>query len=156
MSESLDEAIADGMAFSVLCNEDFPFYDAREAEVLNEGTYLGAVQVESLSRICPLWPTRAIPDDFKQPVRSDVPVLLLSGEGDPVTPPENGDLVAEHLSQALHIVAPGQGHIVIHRGCLQRLATDFVEAGSLSGIDPSCADGMKPQPFFTSFAGPLP
>jgi len=152
----LDESIADGMGFSVICSEDYPFLDPAIAEVMNEGTYLGETQTDNLNVLCPLWPTAPIPDDFKEPVDVDVPVLILSGEVDPVTPPENGDIVAQALPESVHIVAPGQGHMVIHRGCITRLASDFVEAGELDGLDATCVDDIAAQPFFVNFAGPPP
>jgi len=106
--------------------------------------------------VCPVWPRGEIPSDFKNPVHSDVPVLLLSGEADPVTPPENGQLVASELQNALHVVAPGQGHVVIHRGCIPKLDTELVESGTVQGLDPSCAKDIAPSAFFTSFTGPPP
>ena len=90
-TSNFDDSMADAMGYSVICSEDFPFFDASTAFALNEGTYLGAVQTDSLSTLCPLWPTASIPANFKDPVAVDVPVLLLSGEADPVTPPSNGE-----------------------------------------------------------------
>ncbi len=58
-----------------------------------------------------------------------MPVLLLSGELDPVTPPEYGDQVAAHFPRATHLVAPGQGHIVTTRGCMGDLVSEFIIAG---------------------------
>lgn len=155
-TSNLDDTMADAMGYSVICSEDFPFFDAAAVVALNEGTYLGAVQTDSLSALCPLWPTQSIPADFKEPVTIDVPVLLLSGEADPVTPPSNGELVAASLPTSLHLIAPGQGHMVIHRGCISRLAAEFIDAGSLEALDVSCVDDIEPQAFFTSFAGPPP
>jgi len=157
-TSNLDDSMADAMGYSVICSEDFPFFDAlaADAEVLGEGTYRGAVQTDSLSTLCPLWPTESIPADFKEPVAVDVPVLLLSGEADPVTPPSNGELVAASLPTSLHLIAPGQGHMVIHRGCISRLAAEFIDTASLDELDGSCVDDIEPQAFFTSFAGPPP
>lgn len=152
----LDDSIADAMGYSVICSEDFPFFDASEAETLNEGTYLGAVQTDALAKLCPRWPKGDVPPDFKEPVTIDVPVLLLSGEADPVTPPANGELVATSLPTSRHLVAPGQGHMVIHRGCISRLAASFIDSGSIDAIDASCVDDIEPAPFFTSFSGPPP
>ncbi len=154
--DQLDDSIADGMGFSVVCAEDFPFFDPDEVSRANAGTYLGAGETDNLETLCPLWPKSPIPDDFKDPVRSDVPVLLLSGEADPVTPPENAEQALRTLSNSLHLVAPGQGHMVIHRGCIPRIASDFIEAGALDGLDTGCVDDIAPQPFFLSFSGPLP
>ena len=60
------------------------------------------------------------------PVRSDRPVLLLSGELDPVTPPRYGEAVVKHLPNGRHLVARGQGHNVMAAGCMPRLMARFV------------------------------
>ncbi len=155
-TSNVGETISDGMALSVICSEDFPYFDDSVIKERNRDTYLGALQTDSLKQVCPAWPQGEIPADFKQSIHSDVPVLLLSGEADPVTPPENGDLVESELRNALHLVAPGQGHVVIHRGCIPALATELVEAGSLRDLDPSCIEDIVPFAFFTSFTGPPP
>ncbi len=49
-------------------------------------------------------------------VRSDVPVLLLSGSYDPITPPDWGPAAAAGLSRSYHYAFPGTGHAVIGRG----------------------------------------
>ncbi|TVQ88324.1 MAG: alpha/beta fold hydrolase, partial [Bacteroidetes bacterium] len=41
---------------------------------------------------------------------SGVPVLLISGELDPVTPPSNGDKFAEYFTNYAHHIIPGSGH----------------------------------------------
>jgi hypothetical protein len=89
-------------------------------------------------------------------VGSGKPVLLLSGEDDPVTPPANAARAARTLPNSLSLVDPGQGHGNIFRGCVPRIATDFVVAGSVKGLDTACIKDMKPLPFFISFSGPSP
>ena len=49
-------------------------------------------------------------------------VLLLSGEFDPVTPPRYGEQLLASLGKARHLVGKGQGHILLSRGCMPRLA----------------------------------
>jgi pimeloyl-ACP methyl ester carboxylesterase len=153
---AVGETMADGMGISVVCSEDYPFFEPEAIEKRSRNTYLGTLQTDSLELVCPLWPRGEVPKDFKEPVHADVPVLLLSGEADPVTPPENGELVAEALPRALHLVAKGQGHVVIHRGCIPLLASTFLETGSFEGLDVSCVDDIAPQAFFTAFTGPTP
>ena len=96
---NVGETISDGMALSVICSEDFAYFDDSVIKERNRDTYLGALQTDSLQQVCPAWPRGEIPADFKQSIHSDVPVLLLSGEADPVTPPENGDLVESDLRE---------------------------------------------------------
>jgi pimeloyl-ACP methyl ester carboxylesterase len=153
------ETISEGMGISVVCSEDFPFFDESQIVDRNRDTYLGSLQTDTLKLVCPLWPRGEVPGDFKSPVRSQgAPVLLLSGEADPVTPPENGELTASQLGPdaALHLAARGQGHIVIHRGCIPDLAAKFIEGGSFAGLDARCVEEIAPQPFFLSYSGPGP
>ena len=46
----------------------------------------------------------------QQPIRTDIPMLLYSGEFDPVTPPYYADSVAKYLTNATTLIVPGRGH----------------------------------------------
>ncbi len=83
----LPESLSFAMSNSVLCTEDVPFVDPSARDGLAD-TYLGTTIVDSLNLICSRWPAGEIDSDFKTPVRSDRPVLLLSGSNDPITPPD--------------------------------------------------------------------
>jgi hypothetical protein len=89
-------------------------------------------------------------------VVSDVPVLILSGDLDPVTPPTWGEAVLPHLSHGRHIIVPGTGHGAIGTGCGIRLINQFIEHGSAESLDLSCLEGLRRPPFFLSPAGPDP
>lgn len=148
----LDASLSSGMRFSVICTEDAPFFD--QAAIMSG--YLGNFVVDAFKDICSVWPRGDIPVGYRQPVQSDVPVLLISGELDPVTPPENGDMAMRNLTNAFHLVVPDMGHINIFRGCIPRLATKFIEAGTFEGFDASCIQQIQPSPFFINFNGPIP
>lgn len=159
IGQQLEGNMNRGMHDSVVCSEDVPFYfdgetfagdaDLQRAGYLRE-FYLG------LQDMCVNWPTTPVDAEFKTLVTSDLPVLLLSGEFDPVTPPENAERVAANLPNSLHLVAPGQGHNVVLRGCLPRLVRDFVVAGSADDLNGACVDDIAPLPFFLSFSGSTP
>lgn len=156
VTQQLSDSISEGMGYTVICTEDVPFLNLEEIRQKDRATYLGDVQVEALTRICSVWPHGSLPPGFKDALRSDTPVMILSGENDPVTPPENGAQVAAGLSNSLHLVAPGQGHGVITRGCIARLATMFIEQGTGNGLDTACVQEIQPMPFFVNYAGPMP
>lgn len=156
VSEDLSESISGNLNASVLCAEDAPFITPEQAAQANANTYLDDLQTAQFETLCGIWPRGAVSDDFKRPVQSSVPVLLLSGEADPVTPPSNAEQVARTLPNSLHVVAPGQGHNVLMRGCLPRVAADFIEAGSVAGLDVACAQAIAPMPFFIDLTGPKP
>jgi pimeloyl-ACP methyl ester carboxylesterase len=145
------------MHHAVVCTEDAPYIDA-DAETLSAmaATYLGLDPLIALRATCADWPVGTIHEDFKQPVESDVPVLLLSGEADPITPPLYGDQVAAYLQNALHIVNPGQAHIQAWLGCTPTIMARFIDRGRVEDIDYGCLDRVQPPPFFIDPNGPLP
>jgi len=155
--ESLADALALGMHNAVVCTEDVPFLeiDAQTRAAL-ERTYLGYRQVESLVSMCEPWPAGRLDDDLRQPLASDVPALIFSGEFDPITPPAYGDAVARHLPNARHLVAPGLGHGVAGSGCAPRLLASFLRTGDSNSLDAACLERIAPQPFFLDYSGPAP
>ena len=154
LNGDLEQYVSDGMYWSILCAEDAAFL-VQAASSLQSKTYLDDFSAD-LREVCAAWPRGPVPADFRQPVTSETPVLLLSGEADPVTPPANGDQAARTLPNSLHLVAPGQGHRVIFRGCIPKIAAAFVESGTVKGLESGCVKDIQPAPFFVSFAGPVP
>lgn len=148
----MDAMIAHGMQLSVICGEDQPWLEADAGA----DTLIGPELVELMAEQCAVWPHRRAPGEFKQPVDSDLPMLLLSGEFDPVTPPAYAERALATLGNARHLVAPGQGHIVHTRGCLPRLMTDFIRQAGFDDLDDSCLEKMAPLPFFLDFNGGQP
>ncbi|MEM6639909.1 MAG: alpha/beta fold hydrolase [Pseudomonadota bacterium] len=155
VSQVLADSMAFGMHNAVVCAEDAPFFGAIDREALAQ-TYLGTPVVDALSAACDLWPQGRMDDDFKTPFESDVPVLVLSGEADPITPPEYGERVVDYLGRARHILGPGQGHGQAAVGCFPMLMGQFVRDRDLDALDTSCVEQQIASPFFTSFAGPEP
>ena len=142
--------LSDGMFLSVVCSEDVPFYTPEAAARRAEGTLIGDVMARRLKASCSQWPKGTLPEDYRDPVRSDVPVLLISGEADPVTPPWEADRVARHLSRSLHIVLDGTGHSQLAPGCVGGLMQSFLDSGELTGLDISCAREIVRPPFAVS------
>lgn len=149
----LNEMLAQGMEMSVTCSEDYPYLDL-EADYSH--TLIGNLFLQVTDVRCKVWPRSKVPADFHQPVVSDIPVLLMSGARDPVTPPEYAALTAQSLSNSLNLVARGQAHSVMKNFCLKNITTAFIESGSVEGLDTSCVDNIQPSPFFTNLLGPKP
>lgn len=154
MIESLlGEQIAEGMQLSVTCSEDA---DRMRVDPRDATTLLGTAFTEALLAQCEVWPKGARPADFTAPVHSDRPVLLLSGELDPVTPPRYGAAVAKTLTDGKHVVAPGQGHNVLGVGCVPRLVERFVATANATSLDASCLERLAPPPPFLGAFGWAP
>jgi pimeloyl-ACP methyl ester carboxylesterase len=154
---SLSEALAMGMHNAVMCSEDVPFYDENRFDVAAiENSYIGPVQLESLQAICSVWPAGPVDGDFKQPLATDTPTLMLSGDADPITPPRYADLAASSLKRAWLITGTNQGHGQINIGCMPRLVASFVTNQSVDGFDTSCIEDSFVMPFFLDYSGPAP
>ena len=145
-----------GMFFSVLCAEDVSQLADGAARSRSADGILGRLLIEVTIGACTVWPAADLPAGYFEPVRSDVPALLLSGDLDPVTPPRWGEEVLEGLTNARHLVAPGAGHGVIARGCADDLVAEFIETGAHADLDASCLERIRRPPFVLSPAGTDP
>jgi pimeloyl-ACP methyl ester carboxylesterase len=148
--------LSSGMFLSVVCAEDIRRISPAEARELTAGTFLGAEWLERLRAQCSEWPNALLPDSYYAPISGDVPALILSGDLDPVTPPEWGELTARELSSSRHVVVPGAAHGVSVVGCVPRLIREFLETRDASGLDLGCLAHSTRPAFFTSLAGPAP
>ncbi|MHA6206137.1 alpha/beta hydrolase [Dyella soli] len=153
LSGDLSDTMNGGMQMSVICSEDADLLSARPQDA---HTMLGTRMIDSLQTVCSVWPRGTRPDDFHQPLRTDKPALLLSGEYDPVTPPRYGDEVARWLAQSRHLVLRGQGHNVINAGCAPRVVKHFIEDLDPKALEVKCLDRLQPTPMFIDFNGATP
>jgi len=149
----ISEMISRGMEAAVMCSEDYPYMDF-DADYGD--TIMGNLMLRAIETQCGLWPRGEVPEGFHEPVASDVPVLLMAGERDPVTPPRYAAQVAETYPNSLNLVARGQSHSVLRLVCMQEVTTSFIEAGTVEGLETGCVDLIRPAPFFTSLLGPEP
>lgn len=150
MVRDLGGQLAPGMHNSVICTEDA---DEIERQSDAQDTLLGDDFADALQAQCAVWPRGTRPEDFRQPLTGDIPVLLISGEYDPVTPPRYGDRVAAHLDHARHVVLRGQGHSVLGTGCMPKLAAQFIESADALGLDAACLERIAPPPPFSGLYG---
>ncbi|RFF27402.1 MULTISPECIES: alpha/beta hydrolase [unclassified Wenzhouxiangella] len=153
VSDRMNDMIAIGLNFAVGCSEDWPVWpdDIDQSETL-----LGDSMTEIYEQVCSWWPAGDTPADFHEPFDADVPVLLMSGELDPVTPPDYGEEAAAQFSDSRHLVADGRGHIVLTNPCMSSIATQFVRDAGVSDLDVDCMDRIGHEPFFIDLLGPAP
>lgn len=154
-SSSLSSSLSTGMHHAVICTEDVPFFDI-EANKSTTKSYLGEDVLEGITATCDAWPTGIIDDDFKHPLVSDKPSLILSGDADPITPPAYGELLAQTLTNSRHIVNEAQGHMQAAFGCMPVLLAQFVESTDVDKLETGCLERLRPLPFFIDANGPLP
>jgi len=144
----LKNAVSEGMWASVKCAEELPSVDLARAHRLAQGTLMGTLRLDQERAICDVWPRGSVPPDYHDPVVSDVPVLVLTGELDPTAPPRLGPETVRHLSRATLVEVAKRSHWGLGGNeCLDGIVKRFLEAGSGAGIDTSCARAFRRPPF---------
>lgn len=141
-------SISLGTFFSVECGEEMAF--SRAEDIDRSAAHLEPVLArpftewaERLLATCVIWPASQPVPLEDEPVRSDVPTLLLAGGLDPITPPEWARLAAETLSRGRLFEFPGVGHgVLTARQCAYFLVRDFL-ADPFAEPDATCLASMR-------------
>lgn len=139
LNDALEPAgIAIVMHFAITCTDDptpeLPVPDS--ADPFTDVDYDDNVQY---SAVCPIMGVERLPDSSDTPVQSDLPTLILQGAFDPVTPPRNGDLVAETLPNSTTVVFSNGGHVNGTHTCGVAIMAAFLRDLS-QAPDTSCAE----------------
>lgn len=147
-----DLSDSEGMFYSVECYDEVAFNSIEAVAALSAGLPV-QVQVMILASIetdfavCALW-TVDVPDPIEtQPVVSDIPTLIFSGNYDPITPPAWGIRAAQSLSNSRHYEFSGVGHSVIDSGdCALQIARGFINAPQ-NEPNAACIQDIRPPAF---------
>jgi pimeloyl-ACP methyl ester carboxylesterase len=153
LTGELADIAENAMQLSVVCSEDADLLTPRPQDA---NTLLGNSLIDSIETACEIWPHGTRPADFHSALESRAPALILEGELDPVTPPAYGSEVLRGLPNGRLLVAGGQGHNVIGRGCIPRLVAEFVDKLDPRTLDAKCVDDLGPIPALLDFNGASP
>ena len=153
----VEEQIAAGMHFAVVCSEDAPRWSKQNVtdEQLAK-TYMGTAFMSGMRGVCEQWPRGPVDADFGEPLSTDIPTLILSGSNDPVTPQRYADQIMKGIRNGKHLVGAGQGHGQLATGCMPRLTAQFIAAASTADLDDACVRNIRPTPFMLSRTAPAP
>ncbi|WP_300319954.1 alpha/beta hydrolase [Idiomarina sp.] len=136
-----------GLMLSVVCSEDLPRATEQLLAEDGDNQFIGARTGDAFIDMCKGWKSAPVPSYWAEPVVSDKPVLLLSGELDPVTPPSWGELAADTLPNSRHLVAPNASHTIASHTCANTLIAEFIETADVSALDGSCLQQQRLKPF---------
>jgi pimeloyl-ACP methyl ester carboxylesterase len=140
--------LAAGFFLSVTCTEGVALVDPQIVGELTRGSFAGDYRLRQQIRACESWPRGDLFRGHLQPITSDVALLMLSGELDPVTPPSRGEELLKFFQRGTHVVAANNGHPFGKlEGCGNVLIARFIEKGSMNDVDTSCAKAIPPVPF---------
>ena len=150
---------ATGLYISITCAEDLPGIKEGEGERNGVNTFLGDYRLRDQREGCELWPRAEVSKDYNAPLRSNVPVLIVTGQWDPVTPPLYGDRTAKGFPNSLHVVVPSGGHglgALIGLDCVSKLTSTFIEKGTVKDLDATCVKNIRREGFLLRFPEPKP
>jgi len=146
-----NDYISLGMYLSITCTEDVPFIDPEYAAYLSANTFVGNYRVEQQKQACNSWISGSIPDDFTEPLVSDIPTLILTGYFDPITPPEMAETLVKTLSNGHLITIPTMSHTfegLSNDNCFDRMVLEFIDKPSRRP-NTSCINLMVPVAYRT-------
>lgn len=157
LGEGASGAMAGGLLLSTVCAEDLPRITPEDRGKLAWEPFMGTSMIDMMGEACAVWPTGEVPESLFEPVKSDVPVLLLSGAEDPVTPERWATETAKTLTNVTSVTVPATAHIAARGGCADQLIADFYNApdGELDTVRDCLSDVKRPL-FFLSTMGPKP
>ncbi len=146
-----DISDSEGMNMSVECQEEVAFLDettaldnvpAQPAELHDNSV----VAIQQTFSDCQIWDVAPADAIENQPVESDIPTLVTSGEFDPITPAKWAEDAASYLPNSFFYLFPGGGHGVIDiNECSKGIMQDFLNDPTQEP-DASCIAAMgEPQ-----------
>jgi len=138
---------ARGLYFSVTCAESIPFITEQEIITDIRGTFLGDGRVRAHMAACQEWPRGTVPTNFTDPVKSDIPIVMFSGEADGATPPWMAEEAIKGWPNGRLVKAPNTGHQI--DPCTWELMETFFKTASAKALDASCAAKARRPPFAT-------
>jgi pimeloyl-ACP methyl ester carboxylesterase len=148
-------SVSHGLFLSVECHDEFPFN--RPAAIDRAAAELPLYRHFALSALplaaCPAWPVGQASAEERRATASEVPILLLSGELDPVTPPGWAKLAAKSLPHATRLDFRGVGHgVLAAHACAGVIVGRFLADPARPPLD-DCLLAVGPPHFQNVVAG---
>ena len=141
-------AVALGTYLSVTCSESVGFISDAEIVTQTAGTFLFDYRVRRHQLACADWLPGEVSRDFFTPVKSAAPVLMLSGDIDPVTPAEFAAAAGRYLPNSRQVILRNTPHSY-SSACARSLTVAFIERGSAADLDAECANRLRRPRFLT-------
>ncbi|MGB7338418.1 MAG: alpha/beta hydrolase [Phototrophicaceae bacterium] len=123
------QTFADAMYVSVICAEDadFSLNDINIDNIRAEFVSSQLLSLTSILSACELAQVDVLDNYVDLPVESDVPMLIFSGQFDPITPSRYANLIASNFPNATNLSFAGIGHGAIFGGyCPLTIASQFL------------------------------
>jgi pimeloyl-ACP methyl ester carboxylesterase len=144
-----------GRYAAVVCAEQIPFETPASAQAESAAIDpvlagpINDVNASIFFDMCDAWTVATLPETANQPVVSDIPTLLMTGQFDPATPPAEAELAAQNFSRGTAVVFNGIGHGVLRSEtappgeltCSQQMVIAFLDDPE-APVDTACAAAL--------------
>jgi len=144
--------VAEGLNLSVTCAEDVPYITEPDVVRDSAGTFEGDARVRAQQRACKLWNVDPAPAAFEEAVRSEAPILMISGSDDPATPPSYAREALAYLPNGRIMLVAGASHDNDLPPCVDAAIVAFVRARSAAGLSLSRCAAAYRRPSFVALA----
>lgn len=134
-----------GAYASYACFDEIPFVDMTAAREQLKAYpfqhFSNEKAFDYIKLMCDVWDVPAAPTDFKESYWIDTPVLIYSGELDPVTPAELAKPVTDNARKAWEMVWPNISHgVMISSTCADLTAEAFLRDPESDPFIYECSD----------------
>ena len=147
----INEWWSEGMYTALECAEEVPFSPPEAIEAANAVVtprFWRAMNNIAVQEMCAGWETGPVSLIEDQPVVSDIPVLILNGDNDPITTNIWAQMAAETLSNSQYFEFSGFGHAVLSPEldnllCQKTIVDAFIKDPEVP-VDGSCVAEFEP------------
>jgi pimeloyl-ACP methyl ester carboxylesterase len=137
-----------GLYYTVICRECMPFNSLSIFEDSSSGFWKGLSFYKDEFSICKIWNTSAPDQTDSTAVTSNIPVLILSGDMDPIASSDNGKIAQQTLPNSFLYTFENTGHFVSGKPHAMDLIQKFINDPSR---EPDAVHYIKSAPI--PFAG---
>jgi len=148
---SADGPVAQLLHLAVVCAEDVP--RMTPALMAADDAPLTHALSTRIGAMCAMLKVAPAPALASTPIAQ--PVLMLSGQLDPITPPRRAVAAARAMPRHQHLVVAYAGHGISQLGCAPRLLREFLDKPE-QPVASDCLKEIPPPTFQLGSAGPQP
>ncbi|MBN2804065.1 MAG: alpha/beta fold hydrolase [Deltaproteobacteria bacterium] len=144
--------VSTGMYLSVNCAEEYAYIDQDNFDTITENLYQRFVTdfgIDEYESPCEIWNVPPAPKKENSPVVSDLPVLVMSGYFDPITPPAWGEMIHKNLKNSQFFIFNNGSHGTSISICGTKMALNFLDSPTDDATIP-CYSNLALDNFYTA------
>jgi pimeloyl-ACP methyl ester carboxylesterase len=139
-----------GQYLTITCAEHVRWITEVDIQALTSGTPFADYRIRRQQAGCKYWPRALALPPRSSKFLSKVPVLIVAGKLDPVTPPAQGAEVQKALPNSRLLEIPHGGHLLVGlRGieCLDQIEAEFLASPDPKALNAKCAAAITREAF---------